>query len=106
MAEAVAHGRQSADGLVELIGFGGELPAVDPEASVGGEHACDLIERKAGGAAEGDEGQAVDDGWLKKTAQTSTATRCNQSFVLIEPQSRSGKTRALDDFADVEQFFS
>lgn len=104
MAQAVAHGGQAADGLVEFLRFAGEQPAVDGRAAVGREHAGDLVEGEAGGAAERDQGEAPQHVRLEQTPETPSADGFDQAFFLVEAERRSGKARARGDLADVENF--
>src|SRR5690242_8943326 len=50
--QPVAHGGELADRAVELLRLRGEQLAIDVRPSVGREHAGDLVEGEAGGAAE------------------------------------------------------
>ncbi len=50
--QAVSHGGELADGLVQLVGLGGQHLPVDARPAVGGRHHRDLVQRQAGGTAE------------------------------------------------------
>jgi len=52
MPEAVAHSVQFADGPVKLIRFRGQNLAFYARAPIRHEHACNLVERKAGGGPQ------------------------------------------------------
>jgi hypothetical protein len=58
MPQAVAHGRELPDALVELVGLVQKLSSVDANAAARGKHMRDLLERESGAAAERDEREA------------------------------------------------
>src|SRR5689334_12704279 len=62
--ETVAHGGQVTDRAVQLARFVGEHAAVDRALATGPEEETDLVEREAGRASQGDQGQALQNGGL------------------------------------------
>lgn len=84
MPQAVAHGAKFSDCLVQVVRFGQEHVPVDMQLSVRGEHECDLVEREAGGAPEGNQRQSFQYIRIEQAAQASPANRSDQPFFLIE----------------------
>jgi hypothetical protein len=60
MLQAIAHGGELANRLVELFRLGREYLPVDREAPVRREHRGDVVQRKPGGAAKRDQRQALE----------------------------------------------
>jgi hypothetical protein len=55
VAQAVAHGGELADGLVDLFGLGREQLAIDTGLAICREHPRYLVEREARGTTERDQ---------------------------------------------------
>lgn len=106
VAEAVAQGGKTAYGPVEFIGLRGELLAVDAGAAVGGEHLCDLVEGEAGGSADGDEGEALEDVGVVLAAESVPSGGTDEALLLVIAQGGGGQSGGFRDFSDVEQFHS
>ena len=101
MSQAVAHGGQLANRLVQFVRFGRELSPINAWPSVRREHECDLLEREAGGATQRDECEALHHAGLEQTTQASPARRGNESLFFIEAQCRNRNARALRYFSDI-----
>lgn len=101
MPQAVAHRPQFPDPAVELVRFGGKRLPIDARPSIGSEHPRDVVQRKAGGAAERDERQPFEHARIEATAQALPANRGNKPLFLIEPQRRGRKAGALCNGGDI-----
>lgn len=86
MAQTVAELAQLTNRLVEFLRLGLKHVPVNARPPVGGKHAADLFERKAGGAPQRDQRQLFQYGGVKQTAQAPPADRGDQPLLLIEPQ--------------------
>jgi len=75
MAEAVAHGAQSADRPVQLVRFGREQLPVNPRIPARSKHERDLVEREAGGAPECDQRHPLQHAGIEQTAEAPPADR-------------------------------
>ena len=102
MPQAVAHGAKLADRSVQFFRLGGEYFAVDTWPPARREHTRDLIERKAGGAAQRDQRQLLQNPRTVKAAQAVPADRPDQTLFLVEPQRRGGEPGAACDLGDVQ----
>ena len=102
MFEPVAHGDELADRPVELRRLVGQHAPVDARFSVGRKHARDLVERKAGGAAERDQRQPVQHIMIENAAQPTAADRGDQLLLLVEAQRRCRNGGAPRDFGNID----
>lgn len=101
VAEALAQNLQLADPDLQLVRLGRELGAVDPRPSVGREHVRNLVERKAGGATERDQGQPLKDFRIEQAAQASPADRGDQPLLLIIAKRRGGNAGTGRDLGNI-----
>ena len=59
MSEPVAHGSETANGFVQVVGFRDQHLPVDAQLSARREHERDFLERETRGASHSDEGQPL-----------------------------------------------
>jgi hypothetical protein len=100
--QTLAHGAQLADRPVQLIRLRRELPPVDARPPVRREHVRNLIERKAGGAPQGDQRQPFQDAGIEPTTQAPPPGGRDQPLVLVKPQRRDGHAGTLRHLTDVQ----
>jgi hypothetical protein len=104
VAQAVAHGGEPADGVVQLLRFSDEHLPIDARLAIGRKHAGDLLQREAGGAPEPNQRQALQHDGIEDAAQAPPADRGDEPALLIIPQGRRGEAGAKGYFADVDVF--
>ena len=102
VTQAVAHRAELADREIELIRLVDEHRPVYLQTTVGGEHARDLIERKARGTSERNECEALQHVAVVLTPQAAPAHRNHQTLFLVEAQRRGWNTGPLRDLANVQ----
>ena len=82
--------------------LGREQLPVDARPPVRREHACNLIEREAGGAPEHDQREALQHGGPEYAPQAAPADRGDQALFLVEPQRRGRNAGALRHLGDIQ----
>ncbi len=102
VTQTIAHLRQSLDGSVQLLGFGGQSLAIDANSTVGGEHLRDLVESEPRQLAEGDQRQTLEHAGVEEPSQASAPRGGDESLLLIEPKRRGGYAGTPGHFRDVE----
>lgn len=99
--QAVTHGTQLLDCLVEFVGFGGELIPINPWLSVGREHFGNLVERETGGAPQCDQRQTYQHARGELATQPAPTNGCYQSTLLVVAERRGRYTGSPSHFRNI-----
>ena len=98
MAQTIAHGFEAANPLLKLIGLGRQHLALDLRLFLGWQHGGDLLKGKARGAAQGYDGQLIEDMTVKHTPLPLAAYGLDQPFLFIKTDGGGAESAALRDF--------
>ncbi len=102
MAQPVAHRRELANALIQLVGFGRKRVPIDARPAARRERFRDLFEREAGRAAERDQSEPLEHARVELPAQAASADRGDESDFLVEPQRRGGNAGLPRDLGDIQ----
>lgn len=88
VAEAVAKGAETPEGLIQFVSLGGELDPVEAGPAIFAEHAADLLERETGGLRQRDQRQPFEHARIEQPFEPVSADRGDQPLLLIKAELR------------------